>query len=126
MPDSPNVWVCGFRELIPADRIVGVVPDRLPWRHRRNTADNAWISAKVAGGTEEDGTRKVLLQGCHASQVAAATSAFTNALAKASERSEAVLYVYPRLFVYPREGAKYPDEPEWQVNTALPPGWPQQ
>jgi hypothetical protein len=62
MPDSRNVWVCGFRELIPADRIVGVVPDRLPWRRRRNTADNAGISAKIPGGTEEDGTRKMLPQ----------------------------------------------------------------
>ena len=119
------MWVCGFRELIPADRIVSVVPDRLPWRAGRNTADNAWICAKVPGGTGEEGTRDVLLQGCHASQVGAAASTFTDALAKASERNEAVLYVYPRLFVYPREGAEYPDRPEWEVDTALPQGWPQ-
>lgn len=126
MTDLRNVWVCGWPVmLIRADRIVGLCAvnsqGSLLSGTRLNLAvrsDSWWLAAGIIGGNGEDGMHQVNLLNCDAVQLTAAISGLADALARASERSDAPLYVYPR----PK--AEHPEEPLWEIGPALPPKWP--
>jgi hypothetical protein len=117
--------------LIRADRIValrgttrkGELATAGDLQARAGTSDpppEIYVTAEITGGgDEEQGTYRVLLLVLHPCWVVPAISDLTAALARASESTEAPLYVYFR-----QVATGGPGKALWEVAGSLPQDWP--